>query len=199
MSEKKWSKKGFEVHTSKDGTEGSWYRYRGAGRNQRPMYAENELRTAKADFKKAQREHKFTQLLKLKMDYEIIEVNQTEETESERMEKTLKHLRELFKNDTAVNCYECSSMDMSTLQLSKSYIKVEIKTDNLACGPQPQRKHHPQGPLGKAEYEAAAAVWVAKARPLHEIQANMVRSRLMDAGLKYQTARYNGFESFLIL
>lgn len=190
---KKWTKKGYEVHTSKDGE--TWYGLPGE-RSKRPMYAENELRTAKKDFKSAQRDNKFVRLIKLEMNYELLEVSQTAETETERKAKILAAIKELFKDDPAVNAHECSFVSMDTLNISPTQVRIEIRTEKLECGPRPKRKDFPAGPEGKPLYGAAGKEWEAKARPLHEAKAQEVEAKLKAAGISYRSEDYNGFQLF---
>lgn len=196
----KWSRKGFEVHISKDGE--SWYRYMGhENSHKRPMFTENELSVAQAAFAKAAKEHKHTTLVKLEMNFELIQSTTTAETEQERMAKLLARVKELLKDMPAATCVEQSSIafGQGDIQMSPSYIMVEVVTGKLSCGPCPRRKDFQKGPDGKAAFDVAIKGWEHEARPLHNAVAMNVGKRLHDAGIKTQTRTYNGFNAFRIV
>lgn len=192
----KWTKKGYEVHVSKDGTDGSWYR--GLAASKRPHFEENELRQARVAFDKATKENKFTRLIKLEMNYELVDFVKTGETEQEKKDKLLAAAKALFKDEPAVGCSECSSMGFGTdgeVHISPSRVQIEIKAEKLECGPQPRRAQF-KGDNAKSEFAFANSEWAVQARPLHEAKAKMVASKLKEAGIPFQTGQYNGFKSF---
>jgi hypothetical protein len=193
---RKWSKKGFEVHVSKDGLESNWYRYAGTESSaKRPMFEQNQLALAKKTLAKAAKENKFSRLVKLEMNYELLDWSLTAETKQEAKDKVLAAAKELFKDDPTIHVYECSFMSMTTLNMSESQIRIQVLKEKLG-EPCPVRKDFPKGLEGKPLHAAACHEWEDKIRPMHETKVAEIHAKLKAAGIRYTSGKDYGWTVF---
>lgn len=188
--EKKWTKKGFEVHVSKDGKD--WYRLPG-DRSRRPMYAENELRIARADFKKAQANNHHVRLLKMRIDNELLDTSHTEVTDNERKDAIEKQARELFKGDAAVEVSQHSyiGFSASSIDMSPSYVNVKVKHAVLIGQPYPRsvdfRDENKR--VDKAALKRAEETWIAKAKVYEPDKTQEIEAKLKEAGMAFRKCK----------
>jgi len=184
--EKTWTKKRFEVHHSGDKT--TWYRL--------GMLGYPNLQDAKVAYEKAKKEFRYLRLVKVELNYELLETGTTAETGPEKRAKIVAQAQALFKDSPSVHVYEGSSISFGEkVEMSPSYVMVEARQDVLA-GKAPKRINFPKDDAGKDEYIKLHKEWGTKAHNLDDILAEEIKKRLTAAGISFRHGRQYGWNVF---
>lgn len=188
---KTWIREGYEVHTSTDGE--NW---RGGGGGQsprRPSFNTNELTKARAHVKSIAKDHRHVRLVKLKMDFTLVDSTTCAKTDSEQKTEILAKARELFKDDPAVDAHECSFMSMDTMNLSASQVRIQCKQAQLGFGPCPKRvdyKNIETRVIDEERFKTDVTEWGKNVKAADKVKAEEIATKLKAAGIPFCRRTY---------